>query len=624
MKTKKILSLILVLCLLAGCCACGTPSNGGNANNAGNSSNINIEELSPAEISELAMNNFVKKLQAGNYVVTSTNELVTTAYSPEQVYFSYPHDDYPTIYAYMTLKGETFASKIEGGEMDYVEYVSKDTAVDAVEGLLPNYWLAITGGNMFEFFYNDPEKPLEFTTNDENVKYTLGCLAGLSQEALELMGEVRMALDAADPASVHFTAPMQQAGMYHYDDLDVTIKFGEAKSEPVIDAWFASPVYPKVRTAWTKNDISDLDHVFMRDYGKEAVPFPGIASYAMTFDKNAYKETSGMILTDAHLTEKDVEDYKELLKKNGFTETDGTRLDNTEAKVYRKAIREEYGAYSQLYVAYDDGLLVEGMLYYECPEFDGREAISEEIQRHGYSALPETDVFTGWHAWDTAGPQTEAWSYNFDYNFFMIIDLQYQDRDAAIAYLSAYVDQMIRDGYKEIYTTGADNRGAGSTNQYLMFYYQIPDVEDDTGIARLWFKDQKSLTVEEVLAMIKEHGLPETDIHGDIAAKDIARYYYEIVGFEGVRLLVYQPYDSIKEAEDYLDSYAPGLVDQGYLMVDPEKVGSARQFCFLNEDLRKLVGFDITPTEEGAQILFELVSFEEEEESLVTKILTSR
>ena len=47
-----------------------------------------------------------------------------------------------------------------------------------------------------------------------------------------------------------------------------------------------------------------------------------------------------------------MEDYKELLKKNGFTETDGTRLDNTDAKVYRKLLREEYGAYSQLYVAY--------------------------------------------------------------------------------------------------------------------------------------------------------------------------------------------------------------------------------------------------------------------------------
>ena len=82
--------------------------------------------------------------------------------------------------------------------------------------------------------------------------------------------------------------------------------------------------------------------------------------------------------------------------------------------------------------------------------------------------------------------------------------------------------------------------------------------------------------------------------------------------------------DSIKEAEDYLDSYVPKLMAQGYDIVNPQAVGCARQNCYLNEELGKLVGFDITPAEEGAQILFELVSFEEQEESLVTKVLTSR
>jgi hypothetical protein len=72
-----------------------------------------IEDLTPAEISELAMDNFVKKLQAGNYTCGSEETILTTAVSPEQVYFSYPHVGYPTVYAYMTLKGETFATMIE-------------------------------------------------------------------------------------------------------------------------------------------------------------------------------------------------------------------------------------------------------------------------------------------------------------------------------------------------------------------------------------------------------------------------------------------------------------------------------------------------------------------------------
>ena len=622
---KKLLAIMLAICLLIGCCACGAANNGGNsnggnnANGSGNTNNVPDHELTPAEISELAMENFVKKLQSCSYEVTGTNEMVTSVVSADQVYFSYPQVGFPVIYAYMTLKDETFAAMIEYNEMDDVQFVARGSAVDAVEGLLPNNWIGISGGNMFELFYNDPEKPLEFTSNDDNVKYTLGCLGGVAEEAMGLMEEVRMALDAEDPTTAHFTASMQQAGMYHYDDLDLTIKFGETKSEPHIEAWLADPVYPKVRTGWTRDDINTMDQVFMRDYGAQAVPFPGHASYAMVFDDKAYNESSCMILTDAHWTEKEVEDYKELLKKNGFTEVDGTRIDTTPVKVYRKLLREEYGAYAQLYVAYDDGLLVEGMPYYECPEFDGQAAISAELQRHGFSALPETDVFEGWHAADSAGPQTEAWSYNFDYNFFMRIDLQYKDRDAAIEYLSAYVDQMIKDGYVEKYTPGEDNRGASTPNECFVFYYQVPDAIDDTGIARLWFKDLKCLSPEEVNALIKEHGLPETDIHGDIGARDIARYYYQIVGFEGVRLLVYQPYDSVEEAEKYLDVYAPGLTDQGYYMIDPQKVSSQRQYCFFNEDTRKLVGFDILPGDGSAQILFELVSFETPLESVVTK-----
>ena len=93
MKKTTITALLLALCLLFVCCSCGTQGD--------NSSNNNNEEkeLTPPEISALAMENFVKKLQAGNYSITGMNGVVTNAVSPEQVYFVYPHEGYPTIYA---------------------------------------------------------------------------------------------------------------------------------------------------------------------------------------------------------------------------------------------------------------------------------------------------------------------------------------------------------------------------------------------------------------------------------------------------------------------------------------------------------------------------------------------
>ena len=88
----------------------------------------------------------------------------------------------------------------------------------------------------------------EFTSNDEIVKTTLLGLAGFSEIALYQMEEVHMLLDREDPSVVNFTAVMDDAGMIHYDDLDRTLRFGEAKSDPRIESWLKTPSYPPTPT----------------------------------------------------------------------------------------------------------------------------------------------------------------------------------------------------------------------------------------------------------------------------------------------------------------------------------------------------------------------------------------
>ena len=97
MKTTKSLSLLLIICIALACCACSgkkeeeTPDH----------------ELTPPEISELAMNNFVKKLETGNYTVTGGNRVTVNAGSPEQVFFEYEKEFDPFCYAFMTATGST-------------------------------------------------------------------------------------------------------------------------------------------------------------------------------------------------------------------------------------------------------------------------------------------------------------------------------------------------------------------------------------------------------------------------------------------------------------------------------------------------------------------------------------
>ena len=608
MKTVRIISLILAAALLSALCACGGEAkNGGSgllgANKAG-------ENASPADISAAAMDNFVARLEAGNYRVAGDQGPVTYAVSPEQVYVVYGEKKSAETFAFMTLKGETFETVIEGGregKIGEVVFVSTDSAIDVAGEILPNSWIGLTGGNMWEFFYNDPEAPLEFTSNDMNVKTTLAALGGYGEFTLNRMEEVHMILDAEDPAAVRFTAVVPDAGSVKYADLDLTLTFGAAESDKRIEQWLKKPVYPAPRTAWTREDIDGLDQVFFRGYGEKALPFPSVSSYAMAFDKNAYSQFTGFLLMDPHWTEKDVEEYTALLKSSGYKEETGTRLDGSTGTVYRLLLREEYKAYAQLEVGFDKGLELVGRLYHERPEYDGREAISGVLEQKGFAALPETDVFTGWTAYDTTGGQSESWAYYFDYNFYMTFRLGYEDRAAARAYLEDYGAKLAQKGFLERFTPGEDDGRYTSANEFVVFDYKFSETDDTV---TLLFNDQKSLSADEVRKLIRDHGLPETDIHGDIGAKDVARYRYEIGEFRGVFLFVYQPYASTEEAEKYLDSYAPGLEDQGYGRIDPQKVGSYRQFVYFNEDLRKYVGFDLLPAEGSAQIFFEIVSVE--------------
>ena len=118
----------------------------------------------------------------------------------------------------------------------------------------------------------------------------------------------------------------------------MTLEFGTAKDNSSIKQWMDAPVYPDPRRDWTEEDVYVLDQTFNRGYGKDVLPFPAVSSYAMSFDKNAYNDFTGILLMDPHWTEKDVEDYKELLKNSGYSEETGTIIDGSTATVYRRLL----------------------------------------------------------------------------------------------------------------------------------------------------------------------------------------------------------------------------------------------------------------------------------------------
>ena len=630
MKKTRIIALLLALALILSCSACAGKDEGSTAapTEATKSSETEAptsadkETEAPTEAptetephepdAETAMDNFVKKLQAGNYLVAPENYIRTNVYSPEQITFTHEEESYADDFAFITLDGETFEGLLEDEGVTEIAFAEPENAIDTLAYLLPNYWITASGGNMWNLFYNNIDNPLEFTSNDETVKTTLLGLAGYSEMALGFMEEVHVLLDDEDPTNVRFTAHIGETGtMIHYDDLDLTLQFGAGTSDPRVEKWLSDPTYPPTRTGWTRSDVATLDLVFQKDYGVMAVPFPEFASYAMIFDDDAYQERTEVLLKDAHATEKDVEEYKALLLANGYQEAAKELADGTTESVYRKLLREEYSAYAELEPVFDNGFELTGRMHFEEQEYEGQAAINAVLAEKGFAEMPETDIFTGWKATDQAPSRSEGWLYFFDYNLYMPFILQYDDADAAQKYIDDYCRQLEKKGLKAAYAPTEERGEYGSPNGRITFKYTY-DL-DNTVI--LEFKNEKTYTPEQVNALLAEHGLPAADIHGDIAARDLTRYYYNIAEFRGLHISVYQPFDSTEDAEAFLDGYAAVLEENGYEYTNPQAVGSNRSFLFWNEEQAKYVGFDLNRGEDSATVFFEFVSIEPEEES---------
>lgn len=637
MKHFRIIALLTALCLIAACFGCnpaeskdttGADSTTAAPTTAAPTTEAPVTETpteAPTEEpgepdAETAMNNFLANLAAANYVIAPEKQVKTTVYSPGQVTFINGEGSSSDNFALMTLNGETFIGSIYKDQIVDIEFLSRKNAVDAVDYALPNSWITVADGNIWDVFYNNVDDPLEFISNSAAVKKTLLALGGYSEVVLELTEEVHMRLDAENPKTVHFTAHVNQPEnrMYHYDDLDITLDFGVADSDPRVDAWLANPVYPGTKTAWTRDDIATLDQVFNRDYGALAVPFPDFASYALIFDDTAYTARSEIYLSDGHATEKDVEDYARKLLDFGYTAVEDTQ-DGETVTIYRKLLREEYNAYADLYPYYEDGFVLRGGMYYEDPEYNGLEEINALLVENGFAALPETDILGEWKAKDLSRSQSESWVYFFDYNLYMPIMLTYQDLDAAKAYFEDYGRLLEEKGLVHTYAPGENCTEYRSANDFIVFRWTVNE-EDET--IRVDFKNEKSLTAEEVRSLLKAHGLPETDIHGNIGARDHTRYHYNIGQFKGLFLTVYQPFESAAEAEAFLDAYVAELDEQDYYYTNPQKVGSNRSFLYLNEDIRKYVAFDYFPSANGATVFFELVSIESDlEQNALEKLL---
>ena len=475
-----------------------------------------------AEMSERAMQNFLDKILAGNYVMTSPGFMKASACSSDLVCFDYEDDELYSDFAVMSVNSEVFQGFFTDDGVENVSYLNEGTALEMAKKRLPACWLDedVSGGNIYNVFYNDTENPLVFVSYDDGVKNQIRSMVGYGEVALNYMHEVYLTLDGEDPASAHLQAVVDddEVARYYFDDIDITITFGDAQPDARAEAWMKAPVYPEGREGWTEGDIFIFNSIFLPGYGEQAIPYMPFASYALHVDDENFLTDDAVYIRDPHASEKNLEEYAAILKENGFEEhvqEDGT--------TYRRLLREESKCYSSISLEYDNGLNLTAKKAYDFPKYEGLGEINGLLKDLNCAQLPETEALTGFTAEDRKWEQTESWLYFYYYNAVLYVTSRYSDEEQAMQYLKAYVEALKAEGF----TPHDDSQGEDAVD-----YYQSPDessnfrwhFEEDGETLVLLYKFEKQLDGAQAQAILSEAGFPQIDFSHYLNGRDLAKF----------------------------------------------------------------------------------------------------
>ena len=573
---KKLFTALIPICMFLTACAKGEPE-GKTAEPDNGPSN--------AEISEQAMDNFLAGISEGNYTMDAGDYLKTYVYSKDLVWFDYGDELYRD-FAAMGVNDEVFQGFLADGGLDDVRFLGEGHAIDAAASRLPNGWLDISEGNIYNLFYNQQDEPLTFVSYEDAVKQSLLTFAGYNSTALWLMEEVYLEMDNIEPETVHLKAVVNNdmVARIDYDDIDIVITLGAAEDNEAAEAWMKAPVYPAARHEWDETDEFILNSVFLPGYGREAVPFPAFASYAFMMDDENFVAEDRVFMRDSHASEEDMADYIALLLKEGFSaaEEDGRT-------VYRRMLRDDYICYSSIAVDYDNGVNLTAEKYYDFPVYEGLAEVNKVIVPHGFNELPASDVFGEAKGTDRAYEQTESWLYFFTYDTVMYVDMPCNDRDKAADYLKKYGEGLIDAGFHVKNEEGEEPESYESENEFASFQYHFND--DDT--VTLLFKVQKYIPADEAEAMIAQAGFPAIDLQEPIACRDLTRFEKFQYGLDlKAFITVSQTFADAAEAEAFLNDYEQKLNAAGFDRTSPTEAGTLKQVAIWNEDAGMLVGID--------------------------------
>lgn len=616
MKSIKYLLIpVIVFCLILGGCKGKTPEEN-------------------AASSEATMDNFLRKIEEGDYTMNVEGYLKTTAYSRDLVYFDYTEENFND-FTVMSVENESFQGFLKGEGLEDIRFLGEGQAIDVAREKLVSAWVDLADGNIYNFFYNDVEDPLKFVSYDDTLKDNVRQLVGNPETSLRLMHEVYLIMDQEDPTVVHIQAEMDDdvVARTNYDDIDIVITFGDAEDNEVSEAWMKDPTYPAARTGWTEEDEFIFTSVFMTFDGEEVLPFPTFASYALINDGRDFFLTDQVTIRDCHATEENVKEYTDLLAANGFAEVKDKAEDGTEGTFYRKMLREEYACYASVQVSYDEGMNLIAKKYYDSPVYEDLGAINAAITAQGYPELPASEVISSVYAIDQANATIESWLYFFDYDMVLYVEIPLEDEEAIRAYLDEYSQALTDANFHSTTEDETDEEEVinltqstdklkklqallglepdemmENANGYANFRYHFED-----GKVTLLYKAQHYYTHEETEAMIAGAGFPLVQFPGGdtFGSRDLKKFEKVTYGKDcRLFVMVSQSFPTTEEAENFLNNLEATMNAAGYDRENPEVVGSLKAICIVNPAQDMVVGIDLYEEPDGtAQVVMDFEAY---------------
>ena len=534
------------------------------------------EESNTGIDSEVAINNFIEKLDNYNYKIES-DFVNIKVYSESLIYFEYKNDKE----VYMTVnEDETFKGYLNDGvlQKDSISFFDEGLASDILSESLPNAWAYYTG-NIWDILTNSVDNPLYYTfVNDSLIKNQIGAkFLGFGQTKIGGIREITLELDKETPETAKITVTYIDASQLNPKEekaqVLITLDYDRPKSLPT-DSWVDDDerVYPSAPKNWTDTDITALTAIFDAGYGiADIIPFPSFATYSNKVYTDDVFTTGILTIRDKNATESAVDDYaQKLISVYGYELETEKFIDGSTREAYHKQIKDfgdGFYAYASIYVGYDTtGATIEIKKYYNYKEYDGFTALNNLITNVGFPSLLAYDDSTV-KAYDHTYEYIESWANLFTYDLVCETSIKLNTEVDAAEYFDQYVALLKGVGYSYNEETKTLKYSCEAYENTLIFNIDAANNE-----IRAQFKSEKFITMSQLSEKFKSIGFPELNLsNSDSKAKSITGLYKVLYGQEHKNVyLVNMSFETIEDKIEFLDDYVSVIGDSGFEAVSPE------------------------------------------------------